>query len=67
MCDNRHLARRVEICVLFSFSIFIVKNIGNICESRGSGALGASLFFSKAATRLNASKKCWSALECFTC
>lgn len=46
MCDNRPLVRRVEICILFSFPIFIVKNIGNICESRGSGTPDASVFFS---------------------
>lgn len=44
MCDNRPLAGRVEICILFSFPIFIVKNIGNICESRGSGTPDGSVF-----------------------
>lgn len=71
MCDNRPLARRVEICILFSFPIFIVKNIGNICESRGSGTPDASVFFFlvfsfEAVTRLNASK-CWSPVKRFTC
>lgn len=67
MCDNRPLARRLEICILFSFPIFIVKNIGNICESRGSGTPDASVVFSfEAVTRLNASK-CWSPVKRFTC
>ena len=55
------ISDREEIWILLSFSIFIVKNIGNICESIKSSSTGA--FFLKAETRLNASNRYSSLLS----
>ncbi len=40
LCEAFLISEREEIWILFSFSIFIVKNIGNICESRESSSQG---------------------------